>query len=229
LRAPGGSPLSRVPLRRRSRRGLTGTRGPWAGAGEPGCGAWRGGVVARPWEARRFGFSPGDRMLMGLQLGGAGGVGAGGGELLRGRCWRCALWFVLSPVGRRRISGYQSDGMPLEAGLALFVVWRGGGRGGGGVEQSKCGRRNLLPLWEWSGFISVGVVKPRECNETAQPDGDEYLTRTGRRRRGLVVPASNPPNWFHPRRGRSPVWRSWCWCVAGAVLGDRRGLVCSGW
>ena len=79
-------------------------------------------------------------------------------------CFVCFLSFV---GAAQDFSGYQSDGMLLEAGfLALFVA-PGGWRPGWGARSGGVWAAYLLLLWEWFRiYFQSGVVKLESGDET---------------------------------------------------------------
>ncbi len=79
-------------------------------------------------------------------------------------CFLCFLSFV---AAAQDFSGYQSDGMLLEAGfLALFVA-PGGWRPGWGTRSRGVWAAYLLLLWEWFRiYFQSGLVKLESGDET---------------------------------------------------------------
>ena len=131
--------------------------------------ALRGVGWLRFWEAPTMLWaSSSDRMLMGLcWVGLVASVLVVLNVLPR---WMLAVCFVcfLSFVGAAQdFSGYQSDGMLLEAGfLALFVA-PGGVLPGWGARSKGIWAAYLLLLWEWFRiYFQSGVVKLESGDET---------------------------------------------------------------
>ena len=79
-------------------------------------------------------------------------------------CFVCFLSFVSAA---QDFSGYQSDGMLLEAGFLSLVLAPGGIRPGLGVTQRPVRAAMLLLLWEWFRiYFQSGVVKLKSGDPT---------------------------------------------------------------
>jgi len=111
-------------------------------------------------------------------------------------CFVCFLSFVSAA---REFSGYQSDGMLLEAGfLALFFA-PGGLRPGLGENNPPVRGSLLLLMWEWFRiYFESGVAKivggdPQWRNFTAM---DEYY-QNGPLPTWIGWYAEHLPHWFH--------------------------------
>ena len=111
-------------------------------------------------------------------------------------CFVCFLSFVSAA---REFSGYQSDGMLLEAGfLALFFA-PGGLRPGLGEKNPPVRASLLLLMWEWFRiYFESGVAKivggdPQWRNFTAM---DEYY-QNGPLPTWIGWYAEHLPHWFH--------------------------------
>ncbi|HEY1262079.1 MAG TPA: lipase maturation factor family protein [Terriglobales bacterium] len=111
-------------------------------------------------------------------------------------CFVCFLSFV---AGAQDFSGYQSDGMLLEAGFISLFLAPAGFRPGWG-QSSPPSRASLLLLqWEWFRiYFESGVVKllshdPQWRNFTAM---DEYY-QNGPLPTWIGWYAQHLPHWFH--------------------------------
>jgi lipase maturation factor 1 len=111
-------------------------------------------------------------------------------------CFVCFLSFVSAAEA---FSGYQSDGMLLEAGfLALFFAPRGI-RPGWGIESPAARASLFLLLWEWfriyfeSGMVKLLSGDPEWRNYTAM---DEYY-QNGPLPTWIGWYVEHLPHWFH--------------------------------
>ncbi len=131
--------------------------------------ALRGVGWLRFWEAPTLLWaSAGDRMLMGLcWLGLVASVLVVVNVLPRWMLAVCFVCFLSFVTAAQDFSGYQSDGMLLEAGfLALFVA-PGGVRPGWGTRSRGVWAAYLLLLWEWFRiYFQSGLVKLESGDET---------------------------------------------------------------
>jgi len=145
-------------------------------------------------------FSSGSHMLLGLCW-----VGMAAAVLLvfniRPRpmlaiCFVCFLSFV-SAAGE--FSGYQSDGMLLEAGFLSLFLAPGGFRPGFGEQRPPIRSAIYLLLWEWfriyfeSGVGKIAGGDPEWRNFTAL---DEYY-QNGPLPTWIGWYAQHLPHWFH--------------------------------
>src|SRR5271170_5850192 len=145
-------------------------------------------------------FSSGSHMLMALCW-----VGMAAAALLilniwpRGMlaiCFVCFLSFV-SAAGD--FSGYQSDGMLLEAGFLSFFIAPAGFRPGLGEARPPVRAAIYLVLWEWfriyfeSGVAKIAGGDPEWRNFTAM---DDYY-QNGPLPTWIGWYAQHLPHWFH--------------------------------
>ncbi|HEY0794821.1 MAG TPA: lipase maturation factor family protein [Acidisarcina sp.] len=145
-------------------------------------------------------FSAGPHMLMGLCW-----VGVIGSLLLVANVWPramlivCFVCFLSFVSAAQDFSGYQSDGMLLEAGFLSLFLAPGGLRPGWGERGLASLTAYLLLLWEWFRiYFESGVVKlmsgdPTWRNFTAMY---EYY-QNGPLPTWIGWYLQHLPNWFH--------------------------------
>jgi lipase maturation factor 1 len=142
-------------------------------------------------------------------------------------CFVCFLSFV-SAAGE--FSGYQSDGMLLEAGFISLFVAPVGIRPGLGLGQPAMRAGVFLLLWEWfriyfeSGVVKLGSGDPQWRNFTAM---DEYY-QNGPLPTWIGWYVQHLPHWFHVATAFSTLalelvivwiwflprtWRIVCFCI----------------
>ena len=111
-------------------------------------------------------------------------------------CFVCFLSFVSAA---REFSGYQSDGMLLEAGFLAFFVAPGGFRPGLAVGRPPIRAALYLVLWEWfriyfeSGIAKLSGGDPEWRNFTAM---DDYY-QNGPLPTWIGWYVQHLPHWFH--------------------------------
>jgi hypothetical protein len=117
----------------------------------------------------------------------------------RAMLWVCLLSFLSFVGAAQDFSGYQSDGMLLEAGfLALFLV-PGGVLPGWGERQPGSRAAMMLLLWEWfriyfeSGVVKLASGDPTWRNLTAMY---EYY-QNGPLPTWIGWYVQHLPHWFH--------------------------------
>jgi len=145
-------------------------------------------------------FSSSDRMLMGLM-----GFGLIASVLLIVNVWPRAMLLVcfvcfLSFVGAAQdFSGYQSDGMLLEAGFISLFLAPAGLWPGWGANRPAARAAQLLLLWEWfriyfeSGMVKLLSGDPTWRNLTAMY---EYY-QNGPLPTWIGWYMQHLPHWFH--------------------------------
>src|SRR5580704_2660460 len=117
-------------------------------------------------------------------------------RLMLAVCFVCFLSFV-SAAGE--FSGYQSDGMLLEAGFLSLFLAPGGFRPGFGEPRPPVRAALYLLLWEWfriyfeSGVAKIAGGDPEWRNLTAL---DEYY-QNGPLPTWIGWYAQHLPHWFH--------------------------------
>jgi hypothetical protein len=111
-------------------------------------------------------------------------------------CFVCFLSFV-SAAGD--FSGYQSDGMLLEAGFIALFFAPPGFRPGLGAKRPPCRASLFLLQWEWfriyfeSGMVKIASGEPQWRNMTAM---DEYY-QNGPLPTWVGWYVQHLPHWFH--------------------------------
>jgi lipase maturation factor 1 len=145
-------------------------------------------------------FSSGWHMLMGLCW-----VGMAAAVLLVFNIWPrpmlaiCFVCFLSFVSAASDFSGYQSDGMLLEAGFLSLFLAPGGFRPGFGEQRAPVRAAIYLLLWEWfriyfeSGVGKVAGGDPEWRNFTAL---DEYY-QNGPLPTWIGWYAQHLPHWFH--------------------------------
>jgi hypothetical protein len=142
-------------------------------------------------------------------------------------CFVCFLSFV-SAAGE--FSGYQSDGMLLEAGFVSLFLAPLGIRPGFGLRQPPMRAAVFLLLWEWfriyfeSGVVKLASGDPQWRNFTAM---DEYY-QNGPLPTWIGWYVQHLPHWFHAATAFSTLalelvivwiwflprpWRIVCFCI----------------
>jgi hypothetical protein len=195
-------------------KGLIGVRGILPAAEYLSDGSRLG--VLRFWYAPTLlWFSSSDRMLMGLMW-----VGVFASVLLIANVWPramlvvCFLCFISFVGAAQDFSGYQSDGMLLEAGFISLFLAPPGLWPGWGARRPPRRAAMLLLLWEWFRiYFESGVVKLKSGDPTWHNLTAIYeYYQNGPLPTWVGWYAEQLPHWF--QRG-----------AAGATLGMELGLV----
>ncbi len=143
---------------------------------------------------------PNDGMLMGLcSVGLIASVLVVGNVWPRGMLVACFACFLSFVSVAQDFSGYQSDGMLLEAGFLAMFVAPGGWLPGWGARSRGVWAAYLLLVWEWfriyfqSGVVKIASGDPTWRNLTAMY---EYY-QNGPLPTWIGWYLQHLPNWFH--------------------------------
>ena len=158
-------------------------------------------AAARFWYAPTiFWFSTSSHMLMAVcWVGLAASLLVVFNVLPRGSLFVCFIGFLSFVTAAGEFSGYQSDGMLLEAGFIVLFLAPVGFRPGFGATQPPMRASVFLLLWEWfriyfeSGIAKIASGDPEWRHFTAM---DEYY-QNGPLPTWIGWYMQHLPHWFH--------------------------------